>query len=291
MILGHDRQIKYFDTLIKKGRLAHAYLFYGPENVGKFTIAKYIIEKLSCPQPIILDTENTLVSKKDARKDIPIDDIRELKRLFSFTVPAGEWRVAVVNEVEKMSPAASDAFLKLLEEPGERTLFFLITSSPELLSRTVVSRAQSVRFSQVSAPILQEFLEGKVLDGVEIQEIISFCAGRPGIMMRFLEDRDYFSDQKKLFKNVALFLSSGEIPEAFLLSEKISADDAKRQKVIEYVMRIIRAGFLKNNSLEGTAALVTKLKKINRISTLLATTNINARLGMDVLFMEALARN
>lgn len=288
MILGHERQIQYLEKVLKSGRLAHAYLFHGPENVGKFSVAKYFIEKLPCPHPIILDIENTLVSKKDKRKDIPIDDIRELKRMFSLKAPEGEWRIAIINEAEKLNAAAADAFLKLLEEPGEKTLFLLVTAALDLIPQTISSRNQQIRFSEVPEKDISEFLAKKGVSGETQKEILFLSAGRPGIAVRMLEDRSYLDAQKKLLRAVHDILRSKESPQAFILSEKTAADEEKRKKVVEYMMRIARAGFLKTGA-DGSASRMQAMHNIIRIAEIMDTTNVNPRLAMDAIFMEALA--
>ncbi len=303
MILGHERQIQYLEKVLKNGRLAHAYLFHGSEHVGKFTVAKHFIEKLSCPYPIILDLENTLTKKvprsplatgmaaeglAKKRKEISIEDIRELKRLFSLAAPEGEWRIAIINQAEKLSPDAADAFLKLLEEPGAGTLFILVTSSPEFLPSTIASRTQGIRFSLVPESIISEFVAGETRDEKLRQEVLSLSAGRPGMAVRMLEDKNYLSGERLMLNNITSILRAGELPEAFLLSEKISGDYEKREKMIEYILRMLRSTLLKDVLSERGRALAAKLKNIYRIATLLDTTNVNPRLAMDVIFIEAM---
>lgn len=289
MTLGHERQIQYLEKVLKNGRLAHAYLFHGPESVGKFSVAKYFVGKLNCPHPIILDLENTLVSKKERRKDIPIEDIRELKRLFSLSAPEGEWRVAIINDAEKLSPEAADAFLKLLEEPGEQTLFLLITSSPDLIPPTIASRSQQIRFSEVSQSVLSDFLEKRGVSVEEGQEILFLSAGRPGVAVRMVEDHKYLSAQKKLLQAVHGILQSQELPQAFILTEKVAPDEETRKKMVEYIVRILGAGLLKAAPGE-MASRLNSMRNIVRISEILETTNVNPRLALDSIFIEALAK-
>lgn len=288
MILGHERQIEYLEKVLKNGRISHAYLFHGPESVGKLSVAKSIAEKLPCPYPIILDLENTLVSKKDKRKDIPIEDIRELKRMFALAAPEGEWRIAIINEAEKLSPEAGDAFLKLLEEPGEKTLFLLVTSAPDLLGQTILSRAQPIRFSLVPDSVLSGYLAQRGVLSENQKEILHLAVGRPGAMIRMLEDKTYLDAQKKLLRSVHDILRNKDFPQAFSLAEKVASDDEERRKVIEYVVRMVRAGLLKAGA-AGTAPRFRALRAIIRMAEVLDTTNVNPCLAMDTIFLEALA--
>lgn len=291
MIIGHERQLDYLAKVFQNGRLAHAYLFYGPEGVGKFTVARHFAGFFDNPEIIILDREHTLISRKEERKDIPIEDIRELKRLLSFAPPGERWRVVIINDAEKLSPAAGDAFLKLLEEPGRNIVFILIAETPEALPQTIVSRSVPVRFSLVPDSVLGVYLGEIVKNPAEIKEILLFTSGRPGVMMKILEDREYFDEERKLVKEIAGVLKSGALPEAFLLSAKVAGDEEKRRKAVEYATRIIRKKMLESGAAEDVFRNALMLKKISRIADIMETTNVNPRLALDTLFLEILNSN
>lgn len=309
MILGHERQIKYLEQVLKSGRFAHAYLFYGPEGIGKFTIAKAaakffncqnhpsfretdecgqckLIEKNLHPQVIILDPENTLVSKKETRKEIPIGDIRELKRKLIFAPAPNEWRVVIINQADKMSREAQDAFLKLLEEPGPQTLIMLVTAAQELLAPTIISRTQPIHFSLVPEKLLAELLKSRKADSAE--EILFFPRGRPGVMIKMLGDQEYLEQEKKIFKQVSSLLERREVGEAFLLADKVSWSEELRTKVVSVTMELLRIKLKKNIGGGDLVKRVNTFKKLNSIATLMETTNVNPRLAMDVFFLEAL---
>jgi DNA polymerase-3 subunit delta' len=282
MILGHERQLEHFDRLIKKGNLGHAYLFHGPAQVGKFTLAKEIPQSLSCPHPVILDKEHTLVSKKENRKEIPIEDIRELKRLFSLTAPAGEWRVAIINEAEKMSTEAANAFLKLLEEPGENTLFILVTSAVDLLPPTIVSRTQPIRFSLVSRNILEKHLAGLVKNSELREAILALAFGRPGVMLRLAEEPRILAEEQKFFGDLQAARAAG-VPEIFRFSEKFALEEESRRRSVDHLFFMLYSELQARPCVE----IAEKIKKANRIALALETTNVNPRLALEVMLLES----
>lgn len=239
------------------------------------------IETETHPNVIMLDTEHTLVSKKDKRKDIPIEDIRELKRLFSLSAPGDQWRIAVIDGVEKLSDDASNAFLKLLEEPGPRTLFILVTSAIDLLLPTVVSRTQLIRFSHVPREALRGHLKPKVRDQKLEDEILALSFGRPGIMLRFLQEPKIIEDERKFLKNLQETLA-GSLPEIFRFNEKIAFDEEERSKTVEYLFHMMRKTLVSNPS----AKVSEQIKKVQKIALALETTNVNPRLALDVMMMQ-----
>lgn len=308
MILGHERQVEYMGRALRRGKFSHAYFFYGPAHVGKFTLAKSFAKYLHCekggntvcdvcrscvliekdihPSVVVLDTAHTLLSKKETRKDIPIEDIRELKRLFSFAPEGSQWRVAIINEAEKMSGEAADAFLKLLEEPGQQTLFFLVSESRDLLRPTVVSRTHPIHFSLVSDMALRTLLSIHRVAPARRDAMLSIAAGRPGILRRLIEDPAYFLQEEKLLLAVRKLCQTKSVADALALSERVHADGELRERTIFSILRVAREEFLRAAERGApVGAPAHSLHTIDRVATLLATTNINTRLAMDVLLL------
>lgn len=292
--IGHKRQVEYLNKALQKGRLAHAYLFYGPEEVGKFTFANNFASSLVIPyyrgetSIVILSPESPLVSKKDKRKDIPIEDMRELKRKFSLAPEAGKWRVAIIDQADKMSQEASNGFLKLLEEPGEKTLFILISSAIESVLPTVVSRTQPIRFSLVSEGDMEDLARQKTEDAEAQKTAIWFAAGRPGRLCLLLEKKDNLEREKLFLKELIQILNRQDLGRAFLLSEKVAADGEKMCKITEYILRLIRGRMLQGPIKPPPIALAQKIKAIHRIYDLFETTNVNPRLALDAIFLKAI---
>lgn len=312
MLIGHERQIAYLDAVLKNDRLAHAYLFYGPEAVGKLAVARSLAVALHCsrgssslgdacqecascraiakdshPYVVLLDTVHTLVSEKEKRKDIPIDDIRELKRVFSLAPEMGRWRIAIVNDAEKLSREACDALLKLLEEPGKRTLILLVSRGRDLLPQTVISRAQGIRFSLVPEELLRSALSLRTRDQKLCDEVVALAAGRPGLALRFLESREALAEERRILREVTSLFKSGDYIALLRFSGEIAGNAALRSRAVEYTLRILRRALHERARKGNPLPLIERLKEVGRIATILETTNVNPRLALDVLFLAA----
>ena len=313
MIIGHERQIKYLDRILARGCLAHAYLFYGPEQVGKETVAKTLVKAIfcahakkslervcdSCEQCNLVEKEThpnvtnisraaTLTSKKEKRSNIPIGDIRELKRIFSLSGAGTQTRVVVIQEADQMSDEAANAFLKLLEEPSRDMLFILCAASKDLLLPTILSRTQAIGFAPVSPTILRPFLASKKIGQELAETMMDIASGRPGILMRLLSDEKYLDEEKEFLKKISEIIEKKDLPEAFRLTEKSAADEYLMIKTIESIVHLLRAKMLFNSFEQNTQAIAQKLKKVAAISASLETTNVNPRLALDALFLEAM---
>jgi len=128
---------------IKNGNLSHAYLFSGPRGVGKTSLARIIATTIGC-DPVFDITEI------DAASHNKVDDVRELNDSVNFIASSpGKKRVFILDEVHMLSNAASNAFLKTLEEPPEHVIFILATTEPERVIETIRSRTTQIAFKRI----------------------------------------------------------------------------------------------------------------------------------------------
>lgn len=311
MILGHKRQLAYLNRALAGGRFPHAYIFYGPEHVGKLMIAKTLAKALHCSASghsldhvcnickacqdiennahrnvILLSRERSLVSKKEERTEIPIEDIRELKRMFSFGAVGDAIRVVIIDGADAMSEEASNAFLKLLEEPGAQSLFILIAESRESLIPTIVSRGQPIGFSLVSERELVEYTSTSIKDEKGKEAMVEIAMGRPGILIRMMHEKGFSEDFEKRTGHLKKIFVTNDLPEAFRFNEHAAYDITQRKEAEALIFYQLRNRMLRHASGADVSSAIESLKTVQRVSTLLDTTNVNPRLGMDMMSIE-----
>ncbi len=170
---GQDRALEGLKRALKGQRLHHAYLFAGPDGVGKRLAAQGLAEALLCEHPLddgdactqckacrrvaeqqhpdlhVLERQDR-PDGKGLERQIKIDQVRALQRALSFKSFEGGRRVVLLLEAEAMNPATANALLKTLEEPGDDTFFVLVSHAPNRLLPTILSRCQRVRFGPLS---------------------------------------------------------------------------------------------------------------------------------------------
>jgi DNA polymerase-3 subunit delta' len=153
------------------GRLPHAWLLAGPEGTGKATFAHLAARAILSGEAALRhdptvpahqriaegnETALTLLTRSinektgKLRSNIPVDDIRALKRALNLAATEGGWRVVIVDPAEDMNPSAANALLKVLEEPPARVVFFLVTHAPRRLLPTILSRCRRLDFNPLS---------------------------------------------------------------------------------------------------------------------------------------------
>ena len=142
-LVGQPDAVALINEQIKKKNLGHAYLFSGPRGVGKTSLARIIATTIGC-DPVFDVTEI------DAASHNKVDDIRELNDSVNFIASSpGKKRVFILDEVHMLSNAASNAFLKTLEEPPEHVIFILATTEPERVIETIRSRTTHLAFKRI----------------------------------------------------------------------------------------------------------------------------------------------
>ncbi len=158
-VVGQQHVTRTLENAIRTGRLAHAYIFSGVRGVGKTTTARILAKALNCtkgptPDPcnqcdscreIALGTSLDVI-EIDAASNRGIDQIRELREMVRYAPAASRYKVVILDEAHMLTPEASNALLKTLEEPPDNVIFVLATTQPEELVETIRSRAQHFHF-------------------------------------------------------------------------------------------------------------------------------------------------
>ncbi len=148
MSFRYERARELIERSAEKGRLAHAYLLMGPTGSGKERLAMHMIG-LANPEERLLPPESledlrsgfvSIVSPESKTRKITVDAIRAVEHTLHMAAPAGVTKFAVIRDADRMGDSASNAFLKTLEEPPPSSRVLLLTSRPEMLLETILSR-------------------------------------------------------------------------------------------------------------------------------------------------------
>jgi len=289
-IVGHNKIIKSLEKAFKEGKISHAYLFCGPEHIGKFCIALNFAKKITENESEInpdISVVSPEFSEKNGiikKKDIPIESIRDIQQKISMTSVGGKFRVAVIDEAQKLSLSAQNSLLKTLEEPPQNCILILVTSDKNKLLATVVSRCQVKKFGIVGA----EEMEKMIPSGYKKREELLFWSlGRPGFLKKIIEDESELKqkeEESRQFEKI-FFMN---LAEKFSLSEEMSKNTSSLVDKLNLWLVMARK-FLLEGSCTPKISQEKTLKVINKIEESLKAlreTNANARLVLDNLFLE-----
>ena len=201
-LVGQSDAVTLIEKQIKNNNLSHAYLFSGPRGVGKTSLARIIATTLGC-DPVFDITEI------DAASHNKVDDIRELNDSINFIASSpGKKRVFILDEVHMLSNAASNAFLKTLEEPPEHVIFILATTEPERVLETIKSRTTHIAFKRIgNDEIISTLNEIGKNEKINIFKVIGVLIGFSGVLFLFL-DKIIINESNYIFALITILGST-----------------------------------------------------------------------------------
>lgn len=207
-LLGNKKALTLLQKSIKNQKVAHAYLFSGPEGVGKKLFALHFAKILNCEKKGISPCEvcnscvkitkslhpDIMVLMTEA-KQIKIDTIKNLSSFIQSPPFEGSYKVAIIDDAHKMNPKAANALLKTLEEPSSSSVIILVTDLIKNLLPTIVSRCLKISFAPLNDEELSTILLEKGYNRESIKKILPFCNGsvQKGLNLLEPENSDFVS--------------------------------------------------------------------------------------------------
>jgi DNA polymerase-3 subunit delta' len=180
-VVGFENQKKYFDQLLSRGELSHAYIFSGPDKIGKKTFAQELCVNIN-GRKIQSDVDFFFVAPKreEGETKIYIEDIRKLKSSLMYKPVLGPYKLILIDDADRLTEEASNAFLKILEEPPSFSIFILITSRPQFLLPTISSRCQDVSFLSHDKKFVQKAIPTNGASKEDEELLLLLAGGRIG---------------------------------------------------------------------------------------------------------------
>jgi DNA polymerase-3 subunit gamma/tau len=149
-VRGQEEVVSVLEAAIKKGEVAHAYLFAGGRGTGKTSMARILARALG--------TSEQDIYEMDAASNRGIDEIRELREGVATMPFDSKYKFYIIDEAHALTRDAWGAFLKTLEEPPAHAIFVLATTELDRVPETIQSRCQTFRFKKPSHETLKKLV-------------------------------------------------------------------------------------------------------------------------------------
>jgi len=150
-VVGQEAAVRSLQQMVERNKIPHCILFSGPSGVGKTTIARILRTHLDCGDADFLE-----INCADFKG---IDMVRDVRRSANLSPMTGSTRIWLIDECHMLTKDAQNAFLKLLEDTPSHTYFFLATTDPQKLLKTIITRSTEVKLSMVDPSALVQLMQ------------------------------------------------------------------------------------------------------------------------------------
>jgi len=241
-VVGQEHVTTTLRNAVASGRVAHAYLFYGPRGTGKTSTGRILAKALNCmqsssgepcnacPQCMAIKEGRSLdLVEIDAASNRGIDDIRDLREKVNYAPSEGRFRVYIIDEAHMLTTEAANALLKTLEEPPPHTKFILATTEVHRILPTILSRCQQFQFRPLSQAAVRDRLafvcheEGIAIEDVALERLARVANGSLRDAQNIVDQlRAHFGDVLTLTQLESM-LGRTEDERAVFLAEQVLA--------------------------------------------------------------------
>ena len=246
-LVGQENIARTLKNSIKRGQLAHAYLFCGPRGVGKTSTARIFAKTINCADPgpdmepcgkcesclSFAEGRSYCIHELDAASNNGVDDIKALIDQVRIPPQTGKYSVYIIDEVHMLSSSAFNAFLKTLEEPPAYAIFILATTEKHKILPTILSRCQTYDFNRISVEGIVGNLrsiaekEGVTIDDESLHVIAMKADGAMRDALTIFDQTVAFCGKEVRYEEVIKNLNVLDYEYSFALTDAFLAGDYK----------------------------------------------------------------
>ncbi len=229
--IGNEQAVEFLDKSLKNNQLANFYIFSGPSDLGKFSLAKNFAQNIFLQdRPELAKINNFLelngdffvLEREEGKKNISIDQVRDLIKKMQSTSFFNSYKIAIIKDAEHLNENSANALLKTLEEGVKKNIIILTVSEIDLLPKTILSRGQLVNFYPVKENLIYDYLvKNYSLTPSMAKNISRLSASRPLLAIRLWQDQDLYQGYQELAQVFLEFLSAN-FPERIKIIENIT---------------------------------------------------------------------
>ncbi len=208
------------------------------ENWREFLLENPYVNLLAWYKHIGVDNKQGVIYAEESA---------EIIRKLSRKSYEGKYKVVVIWQPEKMHLSCANKLLKILEEPPQKTLFFLLTENAEEILPTIYSRTQSLRVPDIEKDILVTYLQKQGDDAQTAKGIATLAGGSLTEAMRLLSEQENLQFHFKEFKNLMRLTYQRNVPELYDWAERMAKIGREIQKqFLDYACRMTRENYMYN---------------------------------------------
>lgn len=305
-IIGHSTIIRSLQNSLRKDKISHAYLFFGPDGIGKKLIAFSLAKAINC-----IDQDGDFCGFCDSCRriengvhpdlffiepegqSIKIDQLRDLQASTRYKPYMAKRKVCIIDQVDRMTASAANSILKTLEEPPGTMVIILLAAYIDQILPTVRSRCQLLQFSPLSTGDVERLIIDKMaLPQDKAHLLASFAAGSFG-KAQYLDPAILEEKNKKILFLIE-HLYTLKIEEIFTEAKKLAEE--KNSENLQHLLALWIYWYydIWKYKLTGNEQNLTNSNQIGHIhqqSQLLSYLKIKKNIQLIQNALSALQRN
>jgi DNA polymerase-3 subunit delta' len=275
-VIGHQWAVDLLRKHIREKQVRHAYLFTGPEGIGKRTLSLRFAQALDCesppssgdtcgrcracrliPQEAYPDLH--VVRPADFGGTLKVEEVRQLQHQLALSTFEGRWRVALLPRFHQATVSAANALLKTLEEPSPQVVLMLTSTSKEVLLPTIVSRCEVVPLRALAVGDLERALAERFGDEAKARLLARLSGGRPGKALQLASDETMMKSRQEWMEDLVTLLGQTRA-ERFQHVEKLTRErdeEGRRERlrlILDTWSSLWRDAMLEAYGAEATSA-------------------------------------
>lgn len=295
-VIGHEKELIHLESDMANENLHHAYLFVGPEKVGKFRVAKTVAKILQCPNnfchtcPSCIQVEKKChpdtIELEDDGESIKIQTIRDILGRLSMTGQS-QHKVFLIQNMGRLTEEASNCLLKTLEEPPEKTVFLFTAAQMRDVLPTIASRMRIVHFKKLHDVVLREALKKEYpnITDETLNQVILLSLGRSGRALQLLNNPEMFEELREIYRQIEFFDEKADIASRMMAAQSFATDPKQIKTFLSLLAHYLRQKMLQEIRLEERGRAIKNIEKIHSIIELLAR-NVNPRLLLEDIMLS-----
>lgn len=180
-IKSHEEHLAEFKDWLLNNKFEGVYLFEGPKGIGKHSIAKDLARYLVCSGvkddscscencKLFPSVPDYIEITSDEESVIKVSDIEAIEEFVNLMPYRGKYKVILIDDAERLNSTSASQLLKTLEDLKSHVIIFLISSYPERIIPTVLSRSKRIIFKSLHSTTILEILKEKGISPKNVEE-------------------------------------------------------------------------------------------------------------------------
>lgn len=222
---GHKTVKTLLEKQLEADAFSHAYMFLGPEGIGKRTLAQELAVRIRQTQHVTMDPD---ISTVTVTPEFGVEEMRHILESVRLRPMSGTRKAVILDNAQLLNTQSANALLKTLEEPTSSTIIFLISTNRSL-PKTILSRCQVFAFNRFTLADMESFVEREALS---VQpDAMRLANGSVAWLRKIIEDPGFLTQLKEHEQTLRQLIASN-VAGRMLAVQTLSAKSAQELETI-----------------------------------------------------------